>query len=78
MVNRKHDEHEQRERMKLSAARKLDSNEPDRDPTILPSEKEKWIGRQLRQVYDKALNEPIPERFLDLLKQIDDKDSEAK
>jgi hypothetical protein len=78
MVNRKHDEHEQRERMKVSAARKQDSNEPERDPSILPNEKEEWIGRQLRQVYDKALSEPIPERFLDLLKQIDEKDPESK
>ena len=78
MVKRKRNKHEQRGRMTPSAARKQDTIEPRQDPSTVPNEKEEWIGRQLRQVYDKALNEPIPERFLDLLKQIDDKDSESK
>lgn len=78
MVNRKDDEHKQRERMKPSTARRQDRNEPDQVPPPSANEKEEWIGRQLRQVYDKALNEPIPERFLDLLKQIDEKDPESK
>lgn len=78
MVNRKKQSHEQRGRMTQSAARKQDRNEPDQDPSMVANEKEEWIGRQLRAVYDKALNEPIPERFLDLLKQIDDKDPEPK
>ena len=78
MVNRKKDKDKQRERMKPSAARKQYTNEPDQHPPKLADEREEWIGRQLRQVYDKTLNEPIPERFLDLLKQLDEKDPESK
>lgn len=33
-----------------------------------------WIGANLRKVYDEALNEPVPDRFLDLLKEIDKKE----
>jgi hypothetical protein len=29
------------------------------------------IGKQLREVYDSVVRQPIPDRFLDLLKQID-------
>ena len=36
--------------------------------------KEDWIGAHLRKVYDEALSEPVPSRFLDLLKEIDKKE----
>jgi hypothetical protein len=36
--------------------------------------KEDWIGAHLRKVYDEALSEPVPDRFLDLLKEIDKKE----
>lgn len=38
------------------------------------SGKEDWIGAHLRKVYDEALTEPVPDRFLDLLKEIDKKE----
>lgn len=66
------------ERMKQSADRKRDSSEPDICPPENSVESEDWIGRQLREVYDKTLSEPIPDRFLELLKKIDKKDSESK
>ena len=31
-----------------------------------------YIGRQLRAVYDDVAKQPVPERFLDLMKQLDD------
>ena len=31
-----------------------------------------YIGRQLRAVYDDVVKQPIPDRFLDLMKQLDD------
>lgn len=64
--------------MKQSVNRKRDHVEPVRDPPAPAEDKEDWIGRQLRDVYDKTLNEPIPDRLLDLLKQIDEKDAEGK
>lgn len=35
------------------------------------SEKERWIGEQLRQVYEAALEEPVPEHLIDLLNKLD-------
>lgn len=39
-----------------------------------PAGKEDWIGAHLRKVYDEALSEPVPDRFLALLKEIDKKE----
>ena len=36
--------------------------------------KEDWIGAHLRKVYDEALREPVPNRFLSLLKEIEKKE----
>lgn len=36
--------------------------------------KEDWIGAHLRKVYDEALREPVPDRFLSLLKEIEKKE----
>lgn len=36
-------------------------------------EKEDWIGRQLRRVFDNALNEPLPDDIMSLLDRIDEK-----
>lgn len=41
------------------------------------SGKQDWIGAHLRKVYDEALNEPVPERFLELLKEIDRKEGRS-
>ncbi len=30
-----------------------------------------YIGRQLRAVYDDVAKQPVPDRFLDLIKQLD-------
>jgi hypothetical protein len=34
-------------------------------------DKERWIGKQLRQVYEVALREPVPDHLVDLLKKLD-------
>lgn len=31
------------------------------------------IGQKLRQIYDDVLNEPVPDDFLNLLAQVDEK-----
>lgn len=38
--------------------------------------KEDWIGRQLRRVFDDALNEPLPDDIMSLLERIDEHPSE--
>lgn len=62
-------------REKPPAGRDDIPSDPDEADEPAPDERQEWIGQQLRKVYDETLNEPIPERFLDLLKQIDRKDT---
>ena len=40
--------------------------------------KEDWIGRQLRRVFDDALNEPLPDDIMSLLERIDEPSKPAK
>jgi len=32
-----------------------------------------WMGPSLRRMYDDVLNEPVPDSFVDLLKQLHDR-----
>ncbi|POF28420.1 NepR family anti-sigma factor [Roseibium marinum] len=45
------------------------------NPTAGATTKEDWIGSQLKQVYDEALSESIPDDMLQLLSSLDDKGS---
>lgn len=36
------------------------------------------LGRKLKSVYDEVLSEPVPDRFLDLLAELEAQDSERK
>ena len=47
---------------------------PQKQAKKAPAGKEDWIGAHLRKVYDEALSEPVPDRFLALLKEIDKKE----
>ena len=49
-----------------------------------PSEKarairarQRAIGRELRRMYDDVAQEPVPEDFMDLLRQIDESDDKG-
>lgn len=46
--------------------------EPDDnpDPAIVPRPRLDDVGVTLRRVYDEATNEPLPQTFEDLLKQL--------
>ncbi|MDH7797760.1 MULTISPECIES: NepR family anti-sigma factor [unclassified Beijerinckia] len=52
---------------------KPDAGRPPRRRTS-PAKREvhAQIGRQLRSIYDDVLNQPIPDRFLDLLLKLED------
>lgn len=52
--------------------------QPPRHPPEAGGDKKEWIRQQLRAAYDETLKEPIPERFLELLDQIDKNDPEPK
>jgi len=57
---------------------KLMENKPDAGPAprrrTSPAKREAHaqIGRQLRSIYDDVLNQPIPDRFLDLLQKLEE------
>lgn len=47
-------------------------------PTSGEKTKEDWIGSQLKQVYNEALSEDIPDDMLDLLSALDDATSRER
>ena len=44
------------------------------DKTRAVRTRQRAIGRELRRIYDGVVSEPVPDEFLDLLRQIDDTD----
>jgi hypothetical protein len=50
------------------------TNEQDenRDKTRAVRARQRAIGRELRRMFDGVVSEPVPDDFLELLKQIDD------
>ena len=36
-------------------------------------QKSEWIGKQLRDFYGETLSEPVPDRFVELLRELDKK-----
>jgi hypothetical protein len=49
----------------------LKKEEPDRDKMLAARARQRAIGRELRRMFDEVVQEPVPDDFLDLLKQID-------
>ncbi|MBS0248521.1 MAG: hypothetical protein JSR61_18040 [Proteobacteria bacterium] len=47
----------------------------DVKPAKLGREVQARLGQQLRAVYDDVVNQGVPDRFVDLLKQLDTKDN---
>lgn len=41
-------------------------------------DKAEWIGQKLREFYDETASEPVPDRFRDLLRQLDEKSGKQK
>jgi hypothetical protein len=42
-------------------------------PVPLPNDVQAFIGRELRAVYDNIINEPVPDRFVKLLEELERK-----
>lgn len=67
-----------------------DATKPMKVPSVIPQAKphegtpgidaevQAHIGRQLRAVYDAVANEPVPDRFLRLLRELDKKRDVAR
>lgn len=50
------------------------SNDDDAtEPRPVSHDMQQFIGRQLRAVYDDVVQQPVPDRFLELMKQLDNK-----
>lgn len=48
-----------------------DETKSDRDKHKILRARQRAIGRELRRMYDDVAKEPVPDEFLDLLRQID-------
>jgi hypothetical protein len=58
--------------MDPSQAAESNPNPPEAgQPAALNPDLQAHIGRQLRLVYDEVANEPVPDRFLKLLKELE-------
>ncbi len=51
---------------------------PNREKSRATRARQRAIGRELRRMYDAVAQEPVPDEFLDLLKQIDASGDAAK
>jgi hypothetical protein len=54
-----------------------DDNEASSDARMISPDMQLFIGRQLRAVYDDVAKQPVPDRFLELMKQLDSKTTRA-
>ena len=54
---------------KLPHEDSADANEESGSPEV-----PEWLGTQLRELYSDVMNEPMPDKFRDLLKQLEDKE----
>lgn len=53
----------------------LTHRQSSQSPSV--EEKADWIGRQLREVYDETVNEPIPDRLQELLRKLERNEGEG-
>jgi hypothetical protein len=53
----------------------VDREDEERAERPISSDMQRFIGRQLRAVYDDVAKQPIPDRFLELMKQLEAKTS---
>ena len=51
--------------------------QPDREKTLATRARQRAIGRELRRMYDEVVQEPVPEEFLEILHQIDERDEKT-
>lgn len=65
--------------MRKSGTKRVSQEEDERKEPSMPApsaedrkQKEDWIGRQLRRVFDDALSEPLPDDIMSLLERIDE------
>jgi hypothetical protein len=58
--------------MGASSASKLGELTPSQ--TQLPAELQGQIGQRLREAYNELISEPVPDRFINLLQQLKDRE----
>lgn len=51
---------------------------PSKDGPALDRESQAQIGRMLKAIYDEVAEEQVPDKFLELLKQLEASESEKK
>lgn len=48
------------------------------DVAPLPNELQGQIGKKLREAYSELVSEPVPDRFIQLLQKLKDKEGDGK
>ena len=61
--------------MGASSASKLGELTPSQ--TQLPAELQGQIGQRLREAYNELISEPVPDRFINLLQQLKDREDKS-
>ena len=61
--------------MGASSASKLGGLTPSQ--TQLPAELQGQIGQRLREAYNELISEPVPDRFINLLQQLKDREDKS-
>jgi hypothetical protein len=51
---------------------------PDRERARAIKARQRAIGRELRRAYEDVAQEPVPAEFMDLLRQMDDRDTDPE
>jgi hypothetical protein len=49
------------------------TSDDEASPRPVSADMQQFIGRQLRAVFDDVAKQPVPDRFLELMKQLDNK-----
>ena len=54
-------------------AQAVSQEQPSSAQQAAPADMQAFIGRQLRAVFDDVAKQPVPDRFIELMKQLDSK-----
>ena len=55
----------------------IEKDKTDRDKSRSIRARQRALGREIRRMFDGVVKEPVPDEFLELLRRIDESDSEG-
>jgi hypothetical protein len=61
-----------------SASKQGEISTTQKQQTQLPTELQGQIGRRLREAYNELVSEPVPDRFIQLLQQLKQREDQGR